>query len=205
MGGFNVKKGKKGKSWKKKVIIVVVVIIVLGIIFSNNDGDEEDEPVAAYVADESNEVTDEEEANEEEGSPEGVYGLGDTFEFGGSSGLVELTFGTDITFTTIENQFSDLNGEYVIVLPVTMTNIDDETGSLNMFDISLFGSNGVSLDSVDLYFMDDNILWGSDLRSGATLDSYLHILYDGDGEYVIEFAAGLGFGDSAELVFQIQR
>jgi len=143
-----------------------------------------------------------EKASSEDATPEGVYGLGDTFQFDGSSGLVELTFGTTITFTTVDNSFSDIDGEYVIVIPVTMTNVGEETGGLNMFDITAFGSSGTSLESVDAFFMDDDIRWGNDLRPGATLDSYLHILYDGDGEYVIEF--GL-FGDTPELVFDVQR
>jgi len=180
-----------------KKLLLSSLILMFGLVLiacDNDDNGANEEPTEAEMTEAPTEA-----------AAEGVYGLGDTFQFEGSSGLVELTFGTGITFTTVENQFSDLDGEDVIVIPVTMTNVGDDTGSLNMFDITVFGSAGVSLESVDTFFMDDDIRWGSDLRSGASLDSYLHILYDGDGEYIIEFSAGFGLGDTVELVFQVQK
>jgi len=181
----------------KIIAVVVLAIIVLGAMLGGDDTS--DDPAT------TDPITTETPATPTEPNVEGGYGLGDTFQFDGSSGLIELTFGENITFTTVENQFSDLDGESVIIIPVTLTNIGDETGSLNMFDITVFGANGVSLDSVDAFFMDDDIRWGNDLRPGSSVESYLHILYDGDGEYVIEFAGGFGFGDTAELIFQVER
>lgn len=131
--------------------------------------------------------------------------LGDTFQFDGSNGLVELTFEDNISFTHINNQFSELDGELVIVLPVTMTNIGDDVASLNLFDVTEFGSQGTSLESIDFLVDGDDIRWGSEILPGASLESYFHLLYDGSGQYMVRFAAGFGLGDSVDLVFQVQR
>lgn len=100
---------------------------------------------------------------------------------------LEITIGDSFDTTTVDNQFSDYYGETVIALPVTVTNHKGESGSLNMFYVKFFGANGTELKSVNAYFMDDDILWAGDARDGATQEGYFHFLYDGDGEYVIEF------------------
>jgi len=129
-------------------------------------------------------------------------GLGSTFEFDGSSGLIEIHFGTDITWKTIDNEYSDNNGATIFGIPMTVTNKSDETGGLNPFDFTVFGSKGTTLDSVGSEF-DDNITWMGDLRPGASQSGVLYILYDGDGEYAIEF--GTFSGSKQEVVFNITK
>ena len=88
--------------------------------------------------------------------------LGDKIEFDG----LELTFASDYTFTTLDNEFSDKNGSTVIKIGVNVKNISSEKNSLNMFFYDLFGSKGTELDSVTAYF-DDTIDFAGDLKPGA--------------------------------------
>lgn len=159
---------------KKLLIGIVVVILLFSLVMCGGDS----------------------------GSGRTAYGLGDTFEFNGSSGLIELTFGTDITFTTVENSYSEYHGQDVISIPVTMTNLGEDTARFNSFDTIEFGTNGTSLGLVDMLVEGDDIRSGHELRPEATVTSNYHLLYDGDGEYVIEFD---GRSSSFDLVFTIEK
>jgi len=130
--------------------------------------------------------------------------LGDTFTFDGSSGKMEITIGTGIEWFTVDNEYSDNYGDTVFRIPITVHNVGDETGGLNMFDFNFYGTNGTRLNDISFYF-DDSVSEAGDMRAGATQESFMYILFDGDGEYVIEFEAGFGFGDKAEVVFNVQQ
>ena len=130
--------------------------------------------------------------------------LGDTFEFASSSGEVEISIGTDISWTVIDNTWSDYHGADVFSVPVSVSNIGSETGGLNPFDFNMFGSHGLRLAGVGSW-LDGDITWAGEMRAGATQEGYFHFLYVGDGQYAIEFAAGFGFGDSVEIVFDISK
>jgi len=207
---FYLKKNEKsGKNRLKPTIIIAPIVIIVAALALIFGGDNEQapptEPVTAGVSPTVPLADSTDAAQDNDDSDQTVFGLGDTFRFNGSSGYIELTFEPNFTFAFIDNQFSENNGEEVIVIPVTMTNVGDETGRLNMFDVTIFGSNGSSLNSVDAHFTANSILWGNDLRTGASVSSYFHVLYDGSGEYVVEFASGFGFGDRVELIFEVSR
>ncbi len=112
-----------------------------------------------------------------------ILTLGSTFEFDN----LEITLGGDINWTTIDNEFADHAGADVFYIPITVTNLSDETHGLNMFAVRQFGSQGTQLDSISTWFMENDIDFAGEMRSGATQEAYMHILYDGDGEYVLEF------------------
>ena len=78
------------------------------------------------------------------------------------------------------------DGKTVVKLPITVKNIKDETHSLNMFYYSIFGTEGIELDSLSAFF-DDAVDYAGDLKNGGSYTKYLYFLYDGDGEYSIEF------------------
>lgn len=111
-----------------------------------------------------------------------TIGLSEMFTFDD----LEITLGNDISFTKINNRFSDYNGQDVVKIPITVKNISDETHSLNMFYFSIYGANGTQLSTVASYF-DDSIDFAGDLRSSAAYTKYLYFLYDGDGTYSVEF------------------
>ncbi len=111
-----------------------------------------------------------------------TYGLGETFTFDD----LEITLGSDISFTTIKNEYSEHNGKDVIKLPITVKNLKDETHGLNMFNYKVYGSQGAEADTVSSYF-DDAVDYAGDLRSGASYTKYMYFIYDGNGQYTIEF------------------
>ena len=111
-----------------------------------------------------------------------VYGLNDTFTFDD----LEITIGDNIEFTKVNNQFSDYDGKTVVKLPITVKNIKDETHRLNMFYYSIFGTEGIELNSLSAYF-DDAVDYAGDLKKDGSYTKYLYFLYDGDGKYSIEF------------------
>lgn len=102
----------------------------------------------------------------------------------------EITIGSedDIIWRTVQSGWSDLYGEYVVGIPVHVTNLSGETGRVNTFSYSFFGSAGTRLDSVDTLFRDYDIWAQGDMRDGASQEGFFMILYDGDGDYFIEFS-----------------
>lgn len=115
---------------------------------------------------------------EEETVTEDVLTFGSSFEFDN----LTITIGDSISTTTLDNEFSELDGEMVVALPISVTNNADETHGLNMFYLTFYGSQGLQLDDVSAYF-DDDIRWMGDMRSGATMAGMLYFLYDGNGDY----------------------
>lgn len=112
----------------------------------------------------------------------GTLKIGQTFEFDD----LEITIGSNISFDKINNQFSEYNKQDVIKIPVTVKNIKDESHSLNMFYYKGFGSTGTQAKDLSTYF-DDSIFRAGSLRTGASHTCYIYLLYDGDGQYALEF------------------
>ncbi len=110
------------------------------------------------------------------------YTFGSTFNFDG----LQITIGTELEWTTVDNQFSDLNGSKVAKVPVIIKNISQETHGLNMFYFDMYSPRGSSLQSVSAYF-DDSVDFAGDIRPGGVQNAYFYLLYDGDGDYYIEF------------------
>jgi len=135
---------------------------------------------------------------------DGAFTLGDTFTFNGSSGVIEISLGTDISWVAIDNTLSHRYGATVFAVPISITNAGAETGSFNPVDLTLFGSNGLALPSVGSYFGGD-ITWEGSIMAGAMQEGYLFFLYVGDGQYAIELTAGFGLGDFVEVIFSITR
>lgn len=110
--------------------------------------------------------------------------LGSTFEFDG----LEISIGSELKWSIIDNQASDKNGAEVFGVLITIKNLTDKTHGLKAPYITRFGSRGSKLGSgVDVYFEDSMFTMG-DLRSGAEGTAYLYFLYDGDGTYYIELS-----------------
>jgi len=65
-----------------------------------------------------------------------------------------------------------------------------------MFSYSQYGSLGTKLDSIGSFF-DGEVSFAGDMRSGATQETFMAFLYDGDGDYFVEFSKM--FGDTLEV------
>ena len=111
-----------------------------------------------------------------------VYGFNEKFEYDG----LEITIGDNYSFEVIQSEYSDLNGETMVKIPITVKNIKEETNSLVSSTVSSFGSKGTEVDWITGY-ADDDVVTAGDLRAGASYDKYIYLLYDGDGKYALEF------------------
>jgi len=132
-------------------------------------------------------------------TPTGGYTFGSTFVFND----LEITFFDDVEWVTVENRFSDRDGAYVARVPMSITNLRGETHGLNMFSFNHFGTAGTRLDSVSSFFSDYDVSFAGDMRSGATQNTHMHILYDGSGDYYIEFSQL--FGPTTEVRLPLSR
>ena len=111
------------------------------------------------------------------------FNLGDTFIFDD----LEITISDEIEWSTINARWSEHHRERYFSLPVTITNVGDESNSLG-WGTSIFGPNGVELDVITFIIDVDDITRTGDIRPGATLESFLNVLFDGYGEYVLEIS-----------------
>lgn len=173
-----------GKKFLSFLLIAVLSVALVGCTEESNNS-----------TDNSN--VNENSSNSKEQSSNDNYSLGDTFTFDS----LELTLDTTYTFTTVDNEFSDVNGRSVIKLGVNVKNVSSETHSLNMFYYKLFGSQGTELDGVTAYF-DDSVDFAGDLRPEASYKTYFYILYDGDGTYGIDFD---NFSEQVSVEFDITK
>lgn len=175
-------KSQKGISLIALLIILILVVVVLVVVFGRNSNNS---PSITDYAATTNSLKNK------------SYGLGDTITFDG----LELTFDSTYSFATLENRYSDYNGNSVIKLGVNVKNVSSETHSLNMFYYELFGSLGTQLDSVASYF-DDSIDFAGKLRPSASYKSYFYILYDGNGNYSIDFD---NFSQQISVEFKVTK
>lgn len=127
-------------------------------------------------------ITEPPSTTEEPKSEKIEVSFGDTFVFDD----FEITFDSNITFDTVNNQFSDYNGKDVIKFPVTIKNIGGNTHGLNIFYYKFYNPAGTESKSISNYFEDD-VAKAGDMRSSATQYTYMHVLYEGDGDYYVEF------------------
>ncbi len=196
----NKKKPIYAEWWLWTIIALVVVIVVLVIVIITGNASKSSE--FDYVMTAINNQT-ENSTSTQTSTVKGViekkthYTLGDVFTFDN----FELTIGTNISYKTVDNRFSDYNGKTAIVLPVMVKNNGTETGHVNRFYLDYFGSQGTELSKVDAYF-EDGISDTGDLRPGASKQAYFYLLYDGNGTYGIDFD---NYKDKFSLEFNVEK
>lgn len=190
LGSLIVGKPKFQEPKKQKIILIAVIVIsIIAFIISLSSGTTEDKTNNSNANNtntntSANNNTNTNSNNSQNSNKKKAYGLNETFTFDD----LEITLGSDISYATVDNQFSEHNGKSVVKIPVTIKNLKDETHSLNMFYYKGFGSNGTELDILGYYF-DNSIEEAGELRSGASYTKYFYLLYDGNGTYAIEFSS----------------
>lgn len=196
-GAVNTPNNNNNKS--KYIVIAIVAFLAIGVIFSaiNPDNNASSTNDGGQSTSGSEQSTSGSEEKTTTASKKKSYGFDEKFTFDD----LEITIGKDYSFTKIKNQFSDDNGKDVVKLPVTVKNLKDETHGLNMFYYTVYGSKGTKADSKAAYF-DESLDFGGDLRSGASYTKYMYFLYDGDGEYAIEFS---NFSSKVTAEFDIKK
>lgn len=99
---------------------------------------------------------------------------------------LQIEFTQNVKVDTVDNEYSEYNGTKVIGVPITITNVSDDTNYLNMFYLKVYGSSGVQSKTLNNYFDDGDMIYNK-LRSGASVEGYIYIPYDGDGDYYVSF------------------
>lgn len=196
---------KKGMpTWLKVILIILLVLGLLGACtvgcvvvgigsFVNEVNEAIEDSESDYDYDYDYDYDDEDTSTDT-----GVYGFEDTFTFDD----LEITFGSDYTFTTISNQYSDYYGKDIVRVPVTVTNKSTETHGLNMFYYTIYGTTGTKVNNVSTWFSDDSLDYAGDLRSGASYTKYIYFVYDADGTYVFEFD---NYSEEVEVELEISK
>lgn len=139
-----------------------------------------------------------ETGNKDNKKPE--YELGKAFKFDD----LEITVGTEFTYTVVDNEYSDHHQAEVIKIPVTVKNLKEETHGLNMFYYQFYGSKGTQVDTVAALFSENNdsVDFAGDLRTDASYTKYFYVIYDGDGKYTVEFN---NFSEKISIDFEVKK
>lgn len=175
-------------------VVAIIALLILPFIFVSNTADKAvdlQKGIINEIQKEIDTTKDDTDQNTDE------YTFDQPFTFGD----LEITISSNYTWTKVDNQFSEHNGADVIEIPITIVNKGNETSGLNMVFYSLFGSTGTELEDLSFYF-DNNVVLAGEIRPGATQNSYLHFLYDGDGKYYIEFD---NYVDEVEVALPIKK
>lgn len=152
---------------KRLISVLLIMLLAMGMVACGGSSDSSSEGESAEPA-----------AEEKENS----YGPGDSFDFEG----FEVTISDVDGWDKVKNEFAEENGKEVFRVKMTEVNNSDETGSVNMFSYKAFSPSGTELNDVNAYF-DDSSMSAGEVRSGGTIEAYVYMLYEGDGDYVLEF------------------
>jgi hypothetical protein len=163
----------------KKIFIILAVLMVLvlsGCFSSKNES--LDNLVSLMM-----ENYPSEDSNDEEAMKNLTYGS--TFNFND----LEITIGESASVVNNGREGSFFSSSYVsdyVKLPIKIKNIADFSNELNSFDCNFFGPKGIAVINGMGSFEDERIE-NTSIRPGVVLEGFTYFLYDGDGEYVIEF------------------
>lgn len=102
----------------------------------------------------------------------------------------EITLVDNAEIVTFKRFEWSTEEESAVRVPITLTNLNDDSNILNSQRVNFFGPNEVEVRSFHSFF-DDNII-NERIRGGATVDSHLYFEYVGNGDYFIEFMSILG-------------
>ena len=161
------------------VFALIIAVCIFGFVAcdeeTSNNGSNNQENNAANDGDTNNAQSDTNNSKKE-------LSYGDTFTFDD----LEITFEPSYEFVTIENEFNDNFGKDVIKFPFTIKNIKDESHGLNFIYCKAYNPAGTSANTAELYF-DDSFFNAGNMRSGAIQNTFYYIIYEGDGDYFVEF------------------
>ena len=189
-------------SQKNKVILMVVCGVFLTLLFirsyNRSNGSKKSNATSTSYAwssvssttqenteSQSSQISEVHISQETTENEKTLFTLGDKFTFDG----FEVTIGKTITTKKIDNTYSSKNGKTLIAVPVHLKNIGTETESFNHWNIDCFGSKGTETDNVNSIFDETSIAATPEMRPGASVDTFIYMLYDGDGIYGIDFSS----------------
>ena len=191
---------------KKRLMILIIfllAILLAGCVDyeGTSSGDEISRETSSYlesIQEESSREMDEEAGSrtDETASVKTDLTYNMAFDFDG----LQITFGQDIKWTKIENEYAATNGLDVAKVPVTLENKSGQNRLLDMFDYTIYGSKQTELPLINAYFEDD-VADAGELKPQTKKESFIHLLYDGAGDYLIRFDNGI---EKAEVTLPIK-
>lgn len=127
------------------------------------------------------------ESTEIGSNAEGLVSFGSAFMFRDFE--IQIGSSDEVIWLTVENSFSDYFGHDVVGIPVKVTNYSGESGRLNSFSYKFFGPDGTEVREASSFSFQDYDIWSQgDMRHEASQEGYFMLMYDGDGDYIIEFS-----------------
>ena len=112
--------------------------------------------------------------------------LGETFELEG----ISFTFGEDIRGGRKEQPNTLDDRMPYLIVPLRLENTTDEQIDLIGFRYEIYGPDGIKQSNIVRgRHLDVRLLW--DLFSGRPWEGYLHLYYEGEGEYVVEISKSM--------------
>jgi len=127
---------------------------------------------------------------------EGQIPLGHTVHMDGGPGMMEVTLGTELSLVQISNQS-------FIRMPVTAKNISGQSGNFWPSAFNIFGPDGVGINWITLWDIEDNIALFPAVRNGVSQEGYMYIPYAGNGTYILENAFGR-WEQEIDIVFTVE-
>lgn len=97
----------------------------------------------------------------------------------------EISLGLDVEVFVFEEKYSSHNGKDLIKIPFAIKNVKGESNSLNFWEIKFFGPDGIEIDDMNYNF--DDSFKSEKMRNEAEINCFLYFLYNGDGDYYVEF------------------
>ena len=166
-------------------VLLSILIIVIGFIvgfssvknFNDYTGTNIDNYKDNYDYDNDDYDTDTDSKEESK-----TVNTGEAFEFSN----MQITIGTDYTFTTLNSTDSTKNGMTLVKLPIIVKNLSNDENHLNMFYSNIYDPSDKKLTKQSSYF-DDTIDYADDLKSGETYTKYYYFEYTTDGTYKVKF------------------
>ena len=139
--------------------------------------------------------------NEEESEPTDLgpieASLGEVFEFNGLEITVGETFGFGRMSMLAYERYA---GEYFFTVPVEVTNISLASHGLDFWEYMFFSPSGNQISEIGFEFIEDEIGYRGNLQPGASKSGYFHILYSGDGDYIVEFYLETSEATTLEII-----
>jgi len=132
----------------------------------------------------------------------GELTFGSTFEFDNLE--IAIAQAESVQWVTLYNTFSEHDTAPVFRIPVVIRNLSNQTHGLSPFFYNFFAPDGTELNDVGYSFIDSDVGFAETINPNAVQIAHFHILYVGDGEYVIEFDSIFG-NDFAEVRLPIRR
>ena len=158
-------------------VLLAILIIVIGFIVGFSSVKDSTD----YTGTDIDNYKDNYDYDEDIKEESKTVNAGETFEFSN----MQITIGTDYTFTTLNSSDSTKNGMILVKLPITVKNLSNDENHLNMFYSNIYDPSDKKLVKQSSYF-DDTIDYADDLKSGESYTKYYYFEYTTDGIYKVK-------------------